>query len=326
MLIKVHDGMDQPKPRSNSHLNGRFENMTITYYPELALFLQETNGDTGMLTVTYKPPEGERESLDISLEPETRDLEVLNVTLHQSPTKAYTMPDNINQWFSKCFGYPVVLAYLGPHRRAVLRTLSPNANQRKSTSCKSWLSSMTSSLSATILRAKSQEDGISFADVAAYLVVTEESLQEVSSRLHYGTEMDITKFRPNIVLSGAKAAYEEDYWGGITIKSDFQTVSDPVEIILTQNCARCVSINVDYSTGQAAAGEAGTVLKKLMRDRRVDKGAKYSPIFGRYGFLRSGDAGRKISVGDGVQVSKVNEERTTFGIIYNFRSYRETLM
>lgn len=309
MLIRNHNG--NPVPRSKSHLNGNLENMTVTYYPELALFLQSINEISGTFTVTYNPPDGDIKSLEIPLEPELGGLERVDVSLHQSPAKAYKMEQRVNAWFSTCFGYDVMLVYLGPNRRPVLGNLSPSVVQNQPAGFTSWLASATPSLPDIMGTKKKEEDGITFADLAAYLVVTEESLQNVSSRFSDGTEMDVTKFRPNIVLSGSKEAFEEDYWGGITINSS----SGPTEIVLTQNCARCVSINIDYSTGKAATGEAGNALKKLMRDRRVDKGNKWSPIFGRYGFLKptkEGD-GRKIAVGCEVYVSKVNAERTTFG-------------
>ena len=293
--------------------------MTVTYYPELALFLQNIDEASGTFTITYSPPDGETKSLEIPLEPELGSLEKVDVSLHQSPAKAYKMEERVNAWFSKCFGYDVMLVYLGPNRRPVLGNLSPNVAQNQSAGITSWLASATPSLPNIMgVKKKEEEDGITFADLAAYLVVTEESLQNVSSRFSDGTEMDVTKFRPNIVLSGSKEAFEEDYWGGITIKSS----SGPTEIVLTQNCARCVSINIDYSTGKAATGEAGNALKKLMKDRRVDEGNKWSPIFGRYGFLKptkEGD-GRKIAVGCEVDVSKVNRERTTFGKWLNMQN------
>lgn len=63
-----------------------------------------------------------------------------------------------------------------------------------------------------------------------------------------------------------------------------------------------------------------------MKDRRVDKGMKYSPIFGRYGFLRgSAEASRTINVGDEAVVSKVNEERTTLGILSRCKRLRTML-
>lgn len=310
MLIKVHHD-NSFKPRSKNHVNGNLENMTITYYPELALFLQSF-GPNGTFTVTYSPPDGESKSLEISLEPEVAHLEEVDVRLHESPAKGYKMPEKVNAWFSECLGYDVMLVYLGPNRRPVLGNLSPNAAQNGGDANRSWLSSITASIPSLIASKQVEEEGLSFADVAAYLVVTEESLRDVDSRLPDGTKMDVTKFRPNIVVSGAVEAYEEDYWGGIAIKANkTKETSKVTEIVLTQNCGRCVSINIDYSTGKPGIGEAN-VLKTLMKDRRVDKGNKYSPIFGRYGFLKGTGTGQTIAIGDEVTVTKINKERTTF--------------
>lgn len=209
----------------------------------------------------------------------------------------------------------MALVYLGPHLRPVLGNLAPSAADKKTAASKSWYTSVTNAMPDLGLSKLRNNEGITFADVAPYLVVTEESLRDVSSRLANG-EMDITKFRPNIVLSGSPAAYEEDFWGGLTIASWMKSGErreSQVELTLTQNCARCRSINIDYTTGKQGVDEAGTVLKKLMRDRRVDKGTKYSPIFGRYAFLNAIETSRKtISVGDEVTISKRNEERTVF--------------
>lgn len=311
MLVKIHDGQSF-SPRSKSHVNGNMENMTITYYPELALFLQDIDSN-GTFTVTYSPPDGRNKSLGLQLEPDLADLEEVDVQLHRSPAKGYKMPERVNAWFSECLGYDVMLLYIGSNRRPVLGNLSPNASQNNGAASRSWLSSITASIPSFIASKDMGEEGISFADVAAYLVITEESLRDVDTRLRDGTKMDVTKFRPNIVLAGAGEAYEEDFWGSITINAkETKENKEATEIVLTQNCGRCVSINVDYSTGKSGTGEAN-VLKKLMKDRRVDKGNKYSPIFGRYGFLKTAGDGQAIAVGDEVTVTKVNKERTTFG-------------
>lgn len=73
------------------------------------------------------------------------------------------------------------------------------------------------------------------------------------------------------------------------------------------------SINIDYKTGAQGTGEAGKMLKMLSRDRRVDKGTKWSPIFGRYSFLHPDSEGHEIEVGDEVVVSRQNTEHTAFG-------------
>ena len=311
MLIKLHDGKPSA-PRSKSHINGNLENMTITYYPELVLFLQDINLLKSTFTVTYNPPDGVSKSLELQLEPEVAHLELIDVRLHQSPTKAYKMAGRINAWFSECLGYDVMLVYLGSNRRPVLGNLSPNLAPNGVAGNKSWLSTITESISGLAGGKDVDDKGLTFTDVAPYLVITEESLQDVDARLQDGLRMDVTKFRPNIVLSGAGKAYEEDYWGGITISAKREKETDAViEIILTQNCGRCVSLNADYSTGKSGVGEAN-VLKKLMKDRRVDSGNKYSPIFGRYGFLNGAADGQAITIGDEVTISKTNKERTIF--------------
>lgn len=306
MILKVHrDNVASPSAR-------RLENMHVTFFPEMALFLTDLRRDdhdanAGKVVVTYhRPGESQGRSIAIPLQPETSNLEIIDVVMHSSPTKAYDMGARYNQWFSECFGYEVVLVYLGENLRPVLGNLLPNAASGQSAKSISWFSSIANNI--PLLGSTTEEnEGITFADCAPFLVVTEESLADVSARLPDGEEMDMTKFRPNIVLSGSPDAWDEDFWGGIRVRGD-------MDIILTQNCVRCVSLNVDYATGKPGKGEAGSILKKLMKDRRVDSGTRYSPVFGRYGFLAKEMDGMKIAVGDEVMVTKKNAERTQFGM------------
>ena len=321
MLVKVHKD-DSTKPRSKDQYNQatHLENMTITFYPELSLFLQRIDDRIPIFHVTYSPPNSLQKSLEVELEPKYDHLEQVQILLHQSPTLAYNMGAIFNDWFSRCFGYDVMLVYLGPHRRPVLGSFSPNAAAARS---HHWLPGMVTGMNKVFSAKGEEKDGITFTDVAPYLVITEESWKNASSRLSDTLKLDITKFRPNIVVSGSEEAWDEDYWGGLLIGDSLESnaaSNGRVEIILTQNCARCVSINIDYSTGQAGKGEEGTVLKKLMKDRRVDKGTKYAPIFGRYGFLPHNTSTdyQNISVGDNVVLSKRNAERTKFGKAINF--------
>lgn len=296
MLLKVDNGIE-----------GRvFKNMHVTRITEMSLFKTSMSKDT--LTVSYSGPKNDpvpETSIDIPLLPETSSLSLVDVEMHKSPTKAYEMGDQYKAWFTKQFGYEVLLAYIGPKRRPVLGSLMPVAPPSQSV-ISSWL--------PTALGGRKEEPettGITFADCANFLVVTEESLADCSVRLPDGMGMDIRKFRPNIVLKGSPGAWDEDYWGGIKIHpSDDQ--KDEIEMPLTANCIRCTSINIDYNTGKPGEGEEGKMLKKLMSDRRVDMGAKYSPIFGRYGYLGRG-SGKRIKVGDDVEVTKRLTDRTTWG-------------
>ena len=118
--------------------------------------------------------------------------------------------------------------------------------------------------------------------------------------------MDVTKFRPNIVVSGSPAPFDEEYWAELRFPGGAQ-------MALTGNCLRCQSITVDYETGKPAADVSGQAWKKLSKDRRVDKGCTFMPVFGRYGYSPAPNIGREICVGDEAVLTRRNRDRTVFG-------------
>ncbi|KAH0543548.1 hypothetical protein FGG08_002109 [Glutinoglossum americanum] len=305
MLLRVDDAE-----------TGQFTNLQVGRVPQLTLFTTEiqfpTAESAGEIFVHYRAPsesQASQRSLGIPLQPTTEGLAEVKVTLYQSAAMAYNMGAKYNDWFSGCLGYEAILVYLGSNLRPVLGNLSPNVSSTAEGKSSGWLSTITNSLQLPGM-AKQEGVYITFADEAHFLVVTEASLDDVSSRLPGDEKMDVTKFRPNIVLSDSPIPWDEDFWGELTVSIND---GNKVQVPLTQNCARCQSINVDYATGELGAGESGSVLKKLMKDRRVDAGTKYSPIFGRYGFVGKGGAGRKVTVGDEATVTKRNKERTKLG-------------
>lgn len=262
-----------------------------------------------------------------------------------------------------------VLGNFSPSSQLREATSASTSSSSPSSSSSSWLSRTGRALSSWVWGgggggSNSNTNGtenddnnqgkITFADCAPYLIVSETSVHDVSARLQQPQpqphadhdnndtpreEMDITKFRPNIVISGAPTPYEEDFWSELSILDnnnhkptptpsmpETTTTTHPPEnpkpkskttLLLTANCVRCRSLNVDYNTGNYGTGPSGSVLKKLMKDRRVDRGARFSPVFGRYGFLGGcggGDGGNGdgdvVRVGDGVVVSRVAGERS----------------
>jgi uncharacterized protein YcbX len=289
------------------------KNMHVSEFTEMCLFTTQLiypdpdAPDSGKIVVTFNSPtdssngsNAEPKTLEVPLQPSCTRLSTVDVKMHSSPTKAYNMGDPYNSWFSACFGYDVILVNIGGNRREVLGNVPPNAAKGSS-----WLSNIMFNIPFVNTYAGVNE-GISFSDCAPFLVVTEKSWSNAQSRLPENGTLDITKFRPNIVVAGADQEFEEDYWAELA-------VGENLKIVLTANCARCNSLNVDYATGKVGTGESGKVLKKLQSDRRVDQGAKYCPIFGRYGFLDKTPAGSMLKVGDEVTVMKRNAERTRFG-------------
>ncbi|KAK4955345.1 hypothetical protein LTR10_007540 [Elasticomyces elasticus] len=282
--------------------DGSYKNMAIAYYPLMSRYFPTINDDESF-SLSFRPADGEEKSINIPLKPKVDGLQEVEVTMHKSPTKAYKMEQKYNAWFSSTFGFDCVLVYLGSDMRKVL--MSVNGNAPKASAPGGWLSSMSSKATQLVMGAE-QENKITFADCAPYLVVSEKSMDDVHSRMKDGSKYDIMKFRPNIIVSGAEEVWEEDFWGELTI--DGKT-----KIECEHNCARCKSLNIDYDTGKPGTGESGSMLKKLASNRRVDPGMKWSPVFGRYSFLNAGSEGSEIKVGDEVVVSKRNDERTKFG-------------
>lgn len=286
MLLKIHD-------------DGHLEAIEIVRFPACGLFLTEIVGDK--IVVRYKIPEEplfpptpeQKTALEIPLDPDTSNLEQVEVDLYKSKGMGYRMPDHYNSWFSSCFGFKTILVYVGDGRRPVLGTLSPYTQEQQK---KGWVSSLANYITGSN---GGDPHWLTFTCIAAYLITTEASVKDVSSRLPPGEEMEMRKFRPNLVIDG-EGPYDEDFWGEIEF-------GHGPRFALTANCGRCLSITVDYETGRRGTGESGAILKKLMKDRRVDTGYKWSPVVGRYGFLM--DEKADVHVGDEVTVTKRLEER-----------------
>lgn len=79
-----------------------------------------------------------------------------------------------------------------------------------------------------------------YADGAPLLVVTEESLEALSDRA--GMDIEVQRFRPNVVLKGAPAAFEERHW--THLKVGWKRL--PLTLIFP--CERCVVPTRDPAT------------------------------------------------------------------------------
>ena len=61
-----------------------------------------------------------------------------------------------------------------------------------------------------------------FADAFPFLLISEESLADLNSRLD--SPVTMRNFRPNIVVKGCNAPYEEDTWKKIVIGEDKENI------------------------------------------------------------------------------------------------------
>ncbi|KXX82684.1 Molybdenum cofactor sulfurase [Madurella mycetomatis] len=305
---------------------GELKKMQLDSHPKCALFEQRivpgsVEGQS-MVVVRYHGdmagiPDDSEEDLNVPLEPDVASLEKINVDLHGSPAAAYRMGESYDAWLSQRFGCSAMLVYIGDGKRAVLgKSLLPR-NGLEEQQQTGWMSSLSSYIAGPQQPpANDSAPWLTFTDVAPLLVTSEPSLQDVCGRLPDSQPVGMYKFRPNIVVDGeGEAAWAEDFWAELSIHSNQDgTGNQKHTLLLTGNCVRCTSLNVDYQTGKPATGELGTVLKKLMKDRRVDQGMKWSPVFGRYAFPEGchGGEGFTLSVGDVVEVTRRNAERSVW--------------
>lgn len=277
--------------------------------------------------------ENENQNLmTVPLEPDVSSLSKISAGLHGSAAQAYEMGERYDGWFSARFGVKVKLVYIGDGKRAVLggtlppppRTPAEDEQTQNSGGGggggRGWLSSLASLVTGPVQAESTNHSSkaaagpwLTFTDVAPLLVASESSLEDVSSRLpEENRPMPMYKFRPNVAVDGrGEEAWAEDFWAELSVKSSAEREKQH-KLSMTGNCVRCISLNVDYETGKPAEGEMGNVLKKLMKDRRVDAGSKWSPVFGRYGFPPQDEEGFVISVGDEVEVTKRNTDRTVW--------------
>ena len=129
------------------------------------------------------------------------------------------------------------------------------------------------------------DDHATFADGFPVLVTSTGSLREVAretKRIAPGLELDMKRFRPNVVLDGLEA-FEEDTLDEVH--------AGEVVLRLVKPCARCLMVDVDPATGEPDRG----VLKALARVHTIGSNV----IFGQNALVvRSG----VLAVGDEVRV------------------------
>ncbi|OEY67387.1 MOSC domain-containing protein [Marinobacter sp. X15-166B] len=119
---------------------------------------------------------------------------------------------------------------------------------------------------------------VGFADGFPFLVVNQQSLDDLNRRLDH--PVDIRRFRPNIVVSGAPA-WDEDEWRELQIGG--------LAFDLVKPCSRCIMTTVDPDTGINSAG--AQPLRTLGQFRRTLDGVIFgmNAVHRGEGSLASGD-------------------------------------
>ncbi len=98
----------------------------------------------------------------------------------------------------------------------------------------------------------------SFADAYPFLLIGQESLNDLNSRLPEALPMD--RFRPNIVFTGG-AAFDEDLMNHIDIGG--------ISFYGAKLCSRCVLTTIDQQTGTKAKEPLKTLAKYRFKNNKI---------------------------------------------------------
>jgi hypothetical protein len=202
-----------------------------------------TDIEDGMLTLAAP----DLDTVSVPLQPAHEAF--FDVQVWSSTVRAHEVSPEANRFLSNYLGINCRLVYM------------PDASERK----------------VSTDYAKNAEI-VSFADGYPFLLVSEESLADLNSRMTQPIPMN--RFRPNLVVRGC-APYAEDTWKEIRIGDATFRIAKP--------CTRCQITTTDQATGEVLGPEP---LRALATYRNSPEGVMFAqnalPV--RLGKIRVGDA------------------------------------
>jgi uncharacterized protein YcbX len=184
-------------------------------HPRMALIQPQIAGKT----MTISAPEMDDLVIDTS-----KFQKAIEITVWRDTFKAQMLNSEANQWISYYLGFQVRLVQYTDVSKRLIDQNFANANQQ-----------------------------VAFADGYPILVTHEASLAQLNEQLNQAVNM--SRFRPNIVLSSARPAWDELNWN--------QLSGESLQLDLVKPCTRCVMTGVEQTSGQ----QTGTEVLKTLRQQ-----------------------------------------------------------
>lgn len=236
------------------------EHLTIKTTFRLGLFEPTINDDWSELTIRCKLAESDH-SLTLPLTPSPLaclQAESRTVSIFGTAAQGVDMGEGPAKFFSKHLGIESRLLFISGSGRREIPGIAYIPKQ---------LTSLTVHAGHDF-----QPQRIRFADAAPFLVTSTASEEEVRSRLpEPDREEDlILRLRPNIHIDVGDdiVPFDEDDWRELIVTSAADNKkSATIRCVFT--CPRCLSLNVDLSTGTRAPRER-QLYGLLAKDRRVN--------------------------------------------------------
>ena len=157
------------------------------------------------------------ENLSLPLTPVEGD--IINTTIWQDQCAARSVSLEADQWLSSFLNHNCRLVYQPDE---ILRQVDPHYGRHT--------------------------DKVAFSDGFPFLIISENSLVSLNREMQLNLPM--TRFRPNLVVSGC-SAYAEDRWREISIGA--------IDFRLPKPCSRCAIPTIDPDTAQTGKEPLATL-------------------------------------------------------------------
>ncbi len=225
-----------------------------------------------LATLTVKPVENgfevERgENKKIHIAAEFSKVEKVSVRVWNSKCAALVGNEGVNSWFSDILGRQCRIVQMPTETR---RPINPLFNI--------------------------DDDIVSFADGYPILLTSKSSIDDLNGKME--SPIPMSRFRPNIVVSGFEA-FAEDKWKRIRIGKTIFRITKP--------CARCIITTIDQKTGNVTGKEPLKTLATYRKAKQVYPGqfsnlglGENDVLFGQN--LVAENYGETINVGDSVRL------------------------
>jgi uncharacterized protein YcbX len=193
------------------------------------------------------------ENLTLPLEPVGG--EIINSTIWHDQCDARSVSGEADQWLSDFLDQDCRLVYMPDE---VIRPVDPDYAKLT--------------------------DQVAFSDGFPFLIISENSLVALNNEMKL--DLPMTRFRPNLVISGCPA-YAEDSWREIRVGS--------IDFRLPKPCSRCTVPTIDPETAQTGKEPLITLSRTRKWQNKVYFGQ--NALHNQCGLLTVGDAVEIKSVG-----------------------------
>ncbi|MDG1276862.1 MAG: MOSC domain-containing protein [Algoriphagus sp.] len=216
--------------------------LTQRTHPQMALIKVDLREDHLIVSSPLAQDNSLKIPFDLQLDSQ------IEVEIWDDRLSANLVDPTIDQWFSEILGIDCQLVRM------------PESGQRKVSP-----------------KYAINKEFVSFADGMPYLIIGQESLHHLNSKLTHPVPMN--RFRPNIVFSGGES-FIEDGWKNIKIGD--------VDFCIVKPCARCVLITVDQESGVNGKEPLKTLASYRTLNNKVYFGQNALSL--QEGYVRIGDS------------------------------------